>query len=424
MLNKQQRSDKGAGEVKQSNMAVFKPENVEDFYEIGEVLGSGHFAQVRKVHERATGTYWAGKFLKIRKNACSRLGLDRSRLEEEVDILHAIQHPNIITLKDVFESRAEVVLVLELVTGGELFDFIAEKENLLESEAIEFMEQILKGLGFMHSKNIVHFDLKPENIMLSDRVAPHPNIKLIDFGLAHRFHQGEEYRSSSGTPQYIAPEVIASDPLSTAADMWSIGVITFILLSGLSPFQGDTDDETLRNIIVMNYEFAAQYFSMTSSMAKDFIQKLLPITRTQVAKRNRSSINMKSFKKFNARRKWKMSYNMVWMCNRLVRLNLLCKGRSEADPLEHVSPLALVCSLLRLLQLLQSGGQPLLSSVQLLLHQLDASVQGGHLCFSLSRHACSAWSSAFSLSNFSMSIFFLMASILAEVWWAFAAEYS
>ncbi|KAF3834463.1 hypothetical protein F7725_025667 [Dissostichus mawsoni] len=333
-------------------MAVFKPENVEDFYEIGEV---------RKVHERATGTYWAGKFLKIRKNACSRLGLDRSRLEEEVDILHAIQHPNIITLKDVFESRAEVVLVLELVTGGELFDFIAEKENLLESEAIEFMEQILKGLGFMHSKNIVHFDLKPENIMLSDRVAPHPNIKLIDFGLAHRFHQGEEYRSSSGTPQYIAPEVIASDPLSTAADMWSIGVITFILLSGLSPFQGDTDDETLRNIIVMNYEFAAQYFSMTSSMAKDFIQKLLlvnhvcvsvccsermtaeecllhpwikPITRTQVAKRNRSSINMKSFKKFNARRKWKMSYNMVWMCNRLVRLNLLCKGRSEADPLE------------------------------------------------------------------------------------------
>ncbi|KAL3043300.1 hypothetical protein OYC64_003214 [Pagothenia borchgrevinki] len=336
-------------------MAVFKPENVEDFYEIGEVLGSGHFAQVRKVHERATGTYWAGKFLKIRKNACSRLGLDRSRLEEEVDILHAIQHPNIITLKDVFESRAEVVLVLELVTGGELFDFIAEKENLLESEAIEFMEQILKGLGFMHSKNIVHFDLKPENIMLSDRVAPHPNIKLIDFGLAHRFHQGEEYRSSSGTPQYIAPEVITSDPLSTAADMWSIGVITFILLSGLSPFQGDTDDETLRNIIVMNYEFAAQHFSMTSSMAKDFIQKLLvkdpsermtaeecllhpwikPITRTQVAKRNRSSINMKSFKKFNARRKWKMSYNMVWMCNRLVRLNLLCKGRSEADPLER-----------------------------------------------------------------------------------------
>ncbi|XP_068560500.1 death-associated protein kinase 2 [Cebidichthys violaceus] len=335
-------------------MAVFKPENVEDFYEIGEVLGSGHFGQVRQVRERATGTCWAGKFLKIRKNTCSRLGLDRSSVEKEVEILQAVQHSNIVTLKDVFESRAEVVLVLELVSGGELFDFIAEKENLLESEAIEFMKQILEGLGFMHSKNIGHFDLKPENIMLSEKVAAQPNIKLIDFGLAHHFHQGEEYKSTSGTPQYIAPEVINSEPLSTAADMWSIAVITYILLSGLSPFQGETDEETLRNISVMNYAFPVQYFSMTSSMAKDFIQKLLvkipsermtaedcllhpwikPITRKQVANRNRSSINMKNFKKFNARRKWKMSYNMVWMCNRLVRLKLL-KGSSDPDPLQR-----------------------------------------------------------------------------------------
>ncbi|KAM6904306.1 death-associated protein kinase 2 isoform 2-T2 [Lycodopsis pacificus] len=336
-------------------MAVFKPENVEDFYEIGEVLGSGHFGQVRQVRERATGTCWAGKFLKIRKNTCSRLGLDRSSVEKEVEILQAVQHSNIVTLKDVFESRAEVVLVLELVSGGELFDFIAEKENLLESEAIEFMKQILEGLGFMHSKNISHFDLKPENIMLSDKVAAQPNIKLIDFGLAHHFHQGEEYKSTSGTPQYIAPEVINSEPLSTAADMWSIAVITYILLSGLSPFQGETDEETLTNISVMNYAFPVQYFSMTSSMAKDFIQKLLvkipsermtaedcllhpwikPVTRKQVANRNRSSINMKNFKKFNARRKWKMSYNMVWMCNRLVRLKLLRKGSSDPDPLQR-----------------------------------------------------------------------------------------
>ncbi|XP_062291461.1 death-associated protein kinase 3-like [Scomber scombrus] len=184
-------------------MAVFKPENVEDFYEIGDVLGSGHFGQVRKVRELATGTYWAGKFLKIRKNSCSRLGLERSCVEREVEVLQTVQHPNIVALKDVFESRAELVLILEIVTGGELFDFIAEKENLLESEAIEFMKQILEGLGFLHSKNIAHFDLKPENIMLSDKLSPNPNIKLIDFGLAHRFHQGEEFRSTSGTPQYI-----------------------------------------------------------------------------------------------------------------------------------------------------------------------------------------------------------------------------
>ncbi|XP_047460549.1 death-associated protein kinase 2 [Mugil cephalus] len=336
-------------------MAVFKPENVEDFYEIGEVLGSGHFGQVRQVRERSSGTCWAGKFMKIRKIACSRLGLERASVEKEVEILQAAQHPNIVTLKDVFESRAEVVLILELVSGGELFDFIAEKENLLESEAIEFLKQILEGLVFMHSKNIAHFDLKPENIMLSDKVSPHPRIKLIDFGLAHLFRPGEEYKSTSGTPQYIAPEIVNCEPLSTAADMWSIGVITYILLSGLSPFQDDTDEETLKNIIAMKYEFNERHFSMTSSMAKDFIQKLLvndpkermtaeesllhpwikPITRKQAANRNRSSINMKNFKKFNAKRKWKMSYNMVWMCNRLKNLRLLCKGTTDSDLLQR-----------------------------------------------------------------------------------------
>ncbi|XP_061598001.1 death-associated protein kinase 2 [Cololabis saira] len=333
-------------------MAVFKPDNVEDLYEIGEVLGSGHFGQVRQVRERTSGILWAGKFLKIRKSAGSRLGLDRTSVEREVGILQMVQHPNIVTLKDVFESRSEVVLILELVSGGELFDFIAEKENLLESEAIGFMKQILEGLRFMHSSNVAHFDLKPENIMLSDKVSELPNIKLIDFGLAHRFQEGEEYRSTSGTPQYIAPEVINDEPLSTTADMWSIGVITYILLSGLSPFQDETNEQTLKNIIDMKYEFSDRYFSTTSSMAKDFIQKLLvknptermsadecllhpwikPITRKQAANRNRSSINMKNFKKFNARRKWKMSYNMVWMCNRLVNLRLLVKN---PDPLQR-----------------------------------------------------------------------------------------
>ncbi|XP_024116292.1 death-associated protein kinase 2 [Oryzias melastigma] len=336
-------------------MAVFKAENVEDLYEIGEVLGSGHFGQVKRVSERSTGISWAGKFLKIRRKGCSPLGMDRASVEHEVEILQALKHPNIVMLKDVFESRSEVVLVLELISGGELFDFIAEKDNLLEIEAIEFMKQILQGLKFMHHSNIAHFDLKPENIMLSNKVTPHPNIKLIDFGLAHHFVPGQEYKSTSGTPQYVAPEVISFEPLSTAADMWSIGVITYILLSGMSPFQGDTDEETLRNVVAMKYEFEDLYFKTTSSMAKDFIQKLLvkdprermtadecllhpwikPITRKQVANRNRSSINMRSFKRFNAKRKWKMSFNMVFVCNRLANLRLLCKHRSNPDLLQR-----------------------------------------------------------------------------------------
>ncbi|XP_066508902.1 death-associated protein kinase 2-like [Hoplias malabaricus] len=334
-------------------MAQFKLLNVQDFYEIGEILGSGHFGQVRELREISSGVSWAGKFVKLRRSVSSRLGLERKSVEREVEILQGLQHNNIMALKDVFESRAEIVLVVELIRGGELFDFIAEKENLMENEAIEFLKQILKGVAFMHSKQIAHFDLKPENIMLSDKTADHPEIKIIDFGLAQRLTPGEEYRSLCGTPQYIAPEVINYEPLSTSSDMWSIGVITYILLSGMSPFQGESDEETLRNIADMKYEFEEQYFSQTSNMAKDFIEKLLvkdpgermtaeecllhpwikPLTRKQAANRSRSSINMKNFKKFNARRKWRMSYNMVWACNRLCRLQLLCKKDKEDEEL-------------------------------------------------------------------------------------------
>ncbi|XP_076837711.1 death-associated protein kinase 2-like isoform X2 [Brachyhypopomus gauderio] len=300
-------------------MARFNPQNVEDFYEIGDVLGSGHFGQVRELKERVTSARWAGKFLKLQRSASSRLGVERRSVEREVEVLQALTHANIMALRDVFESRAEIVLVVELISGGELFDFIAEKENLMENEAISFLKQILSGVAFMHSKQIAHFDLKPENIMLSDKSAEHPEIKIIDFGLAQRLTPGEEYRSLCGTPQYI----------------------------------GDTDEETLQNIVDMKYEFEDQYFRDTSDMAKDFIEKLLvkdqsdritaeeclmhpwikPLTRKQAATRSRSSINMKNFKKFNARRKWKMSYNMVWVCNRLCRLHLLCKRPKEDEEL-------------------------------------------------------------------------------------------
>ncbi|XP_062866718.1 death-associated protein kinase 2 [Trichomycterus rosablanca] len=328
-------------------MAVFKLENVEDLYVIGEVLGSGHFGQVREVRERATDTLWAGKFMKLRRGAGSRLGLERKSVEKEVEILQSLQHQNVMALRDVFESKAEVVLIVELIRGGELFDFIAEKESLTETDAIDFLKQILEGVRYMHDKHVGHFDLKPENIMLSNKRVPDPDIKIIDFGMAHCFIQGEEYRSMGGTPQYIAPEIINFEPLGTAADMWSVGVITYILLSGLSPFQGETDEETLKNIVALKYEFVPHFFSQTSSMAKDFIQKLLvkdqsermtadeclihpwikPLNRTQIAKRNRSSINMKNFKMFNAKRKWKMSYNMVSACNRLCKLKLVCNTK-------------------------------------------------------------------------------------------------
>ncbi|XP_019327854.1 PREDICTED: death-associated protein kinase 3-like [Aptenodytes forsteri] len=176
----------------------------------------GHFGVVKRCRERSTGTFYAAKFVKTRRCRGSRLGLERAQVEREVAILRQLDHPNIMRLHDLFASRAEMVLVLELIGGGELFDFIAEKEMLSEEEAIEFLGQILRGVEYLHAHRIAHFDLKV-----------------------------------------------------------SIGVITYILLSGLSPFQGETDAETLSNVVAGAYEFEERCFSQTSEMAKDFIQQLL-----------------------------------------------------------------------------------------------------------------------------------------------------
>nr|KAF6479612.1 death associated protein kinase 3 [Molossus molossus] len=210
-------------------MSTFRQEDVEDHYEMGEELGSGQFAIVRKCRQKGTGKEYAAKFIKKRRLSSSRRGVSREEIEREVNILREIRHPNIITLHDIFENKTDVVLILELVSGGELFDFLAEKESLTEDEATQFLKQILDGVHYLHSKRIAHFDLKPENIMLLDKNVPNPRIKLIDFGIAHKIEAGNEFKNIFGTPEFVAPEIVNYEPLGLEADMWSIGVITYIL---------------------------------------------------------------------------------------------------------------------------------------------------------------------------------------------------
>ncbi|XP_029959778.1 death-associated protein kinase 1 [Salarias fasciatus] len=320
-------------------MTVFNPENVEDIYEIGDELGSGQFALVRRCRHRASGLEYAAKFIRKRRSKSSRRGVTREDIEREVGILREIQHPNIITLHEVFESKADVILILELVAGGELFDFLAEKESLTEEEATQFLKQILDGVFYLHSKQIAHFDLKPENIMLLSRSVPHPRIKLIDFGLAHKIDFGNDFKNIFGTPEFVAPEVVNYEPLGLEADMWSVGVITYILLSGASPFLGDNKQETLANVSAVDYSFDQEFFGGTSALAKDFIARLLvkdpkkrmtiqdslqhpwikPTDTQQALSRKESAVNMEKFKKFAARRKWKQSVRLISLCNRLSR---------------------------------------------------------------------------------------------------------
>ncbi|KAB5565659.1 hypothetical protein PHYPO_G00244100 [Pangasianodon hypophthalmus] len=322
------------------SMAVFKQQKVEDFYEIGEELGSGQFAIVKRCKEKSTGVEYAAKFIKKRQSRASRRGVRREEIEREVNILQQLQHPNIISLHDVYENRTDVVLILELVSGGELFDFLAQKESLSEEEATEFLKQILDGVHYLHSKKIAHFDLKPENIMLLDKNVPLPRIKLIDFGLAHKIEDGVEFKNIFGTPEFVAPEIVNYEPLGLPADMWSIGVITYILLSGASPFLGESKQETLANISAVSYEFDEEFFSSTSELAKSFIRQLLtqdtrkrltiegalnhpwikPKDCRQALVRRQSVVNIENFRRQYARRRWKFSFRIVALCNHLTRM--------------------------------------------------------------------------------------------------------
>uniref|UniRef100_S4R7U3 Protein kinase domain-containing protein n=1 Tax=Petromyzon marinus TaxID=7757 RepID=S4R7U3_PETMA len=289
-------------------------------------LPSGQFAVVKKCCEKKSGLEFAAKFIKKRRSRSSRRGVVPEDIKREVSILRELRHPNIISLHEVYENDTDVTLILELVSGGELFDFLAHKESLSEDEATEFLKQILDGVSYLHCRRIAHFDLKPENIMLLENRAPKAHVKIIDFGLAQSIVDGVEFRHIFGTPEFVVPEIVNYEPLGVQADMWSIGVMTYILLSGASPFLGDTKEETLSNISAVEYKFDEEYFKQTSALAKNFIQRLLlkspnrermnveeaihhpwikPKDKHQLLHRKLSFINLENLKSFNARRKWR-----------------------------------------------------------------------------------------------------------------------
>ncbi|MBN3305379.1 MYLK3 kinase, partial [Amia calva] len=188
--------------------------------------------------------------------------------------MNQLNHVNLIQLYDAFESRNNLTLIMEYVEGGELFDrIIDENYQLTELDAIVFTRQICEGVQYLHQQYILHLDLKPENILCVNHTGN--QIKIIDFGLARKYKPREKLKVNFGTPEFLAPEVVNYDYVSFPTDMWSVGVITYMLLSGLSPFLGDNDTETMNNILHSNWEFDVDAFENVSAEAKDFISRLL-----------------------------------------------------------------------------------------------------------------------------------------------------
>mmetsp|Transcript_22420 Transcript_22420/g.35199 ORF Transcript_22420/g.35199 Transcript_22420/m.35199 type:complete len:502 (-) Transcript_22420:256-1761(-) len=237
-------------------------------------LGHGHYGVVRKCQNRQTGEWFAIKT--IRKAKVNRI----ESLRREIEIMQSIDHPSIIKLYDVFEDEKYLHLITQLCTGGELFDRIIEKTkseegHYSERDAANLVKAILDAIAYCHNLHICHRDLKPENFLFE---SPDDNaaLKIIDFGLSRVEDMGKQgvMTTRVGTPYYIAPEVLGRH-YTKACDLWSIGVIMYILLCGYPPFYGDNDTEIFSSVQRAQFYFPSPEWDTISEEAKNLIKQLL-----------------------------------------------------------------------------------------------------------------------------------------------------
>lgn len=242
---------------------------------------------------------------------------------------------NIVDLIDVYETEQRVYLVMELLTGGELFDRIVNKypNGYSEVVAAELCKKIVNSVKYLHSLGIVHRDLKPENLLYASE-SNDSDIKITDFGLAKIANGEFLLKTACGTPNYVAPEVLLNEGYDSSVDMWSIGVILYILLCGFPPFYSENTPELFEQIINGSYDFPSPYWDKVSSSAKDLVTKLLQVdpkrrfTPEQVlshpwiknlstSKDHRPEI-INQLKKFNAKRKFKITVEAVLAAQKLL----------------------------------------------------------------------------------------------------------
>jgi len=232
-------------------------------------LGEGSYGSVSKAKHKMLGTVRACKTI----SKAQMKNLDR--FKQEINIMKMMDHPNIIKLYESFDDHRNIYLVMELAVGGELFDRIIEAGHFTEVQAAMLMQQIVRAIYYMHENHVCHRDLKPENFLFMTKDPIEKNLlKIIDFGLSCKFEVNQILTTKAGTPYYVAPQVLAGkyDQLS---DLWSIGVIMYVLLCGYPPFFGETDAEVLSKVRLGNFSFNAADWKNISEDAKDLIRWLL-----------------------------------------------------------------------------------------------------------------------------------------------------
>jgi len=328
---------------------VVKPRTptVEDKYDLKDVLGTGAFSQVRLAESKEDGNMHAIKI--IDKKA---LRGKEDSLENEIRVLKRLDHKNVVKLLEAYESRTCVYLVMELVTGGELFDRIVEKGSYSEKDAADLIKQVLSAVAYMHEEGVVHRDLKPENLLY---YSPDVDSKIMisDFGLS-KMEESGVMATACGTPGYVAPEVLAQKPYGKAVDVWSIGVISYILLCGYPPFYDENDANLFAQILKGEFEFDSPYWDDISEEAKDFIRSLMCVNvenrltchnalehcwiTGKQSERNIHATVSEQLKKNFAKSRWRQAYNAIAVSRQMKLLALNSSKTSRENSAEREVP--------------------------------------------------------------------------------------
>ncbi|CAN0915636.1 Calcium-dependent protein kinase 9 [Linum grandiflorum] len=250
-------------------------DDVKLHYTMGKELGRGQFGVTYLCIENSTGEKYACKSISKRKLVTNK---DKEDMRREVQIMeHLSGQPNIVEFKGAYEDKYSVHLVMELCAGGELFDRICAKGHYSEKEAAEICRSIVNVVHFCHFMGVVHRDLKPENFLLSvkeDSDGAPPLLKATDFGLSVFIDQGKVYRDIVGSAYYVAPEVLKRR-YGKEIDIWSAGVILYILLCGVPPFWAETEKGIFDAVLKGHVDFDSHPWPSISSGAKDLVHKML-----------------------------------------------------------------------------------------------------------------------------------------------------
>ncbi|XP_039976875.1 triple functional domain protein isoform X2 [Xiphias gladius] len=254
--------------VSTDGVRVSWKDNFESHYTEVVELGRGRFSVVKRCDHLGTKRTVAVK--QVNKKL-----MRRDRVTQELNLLQRLQHPHIVGLIDTFETPSSYVLVLEMADQGRLLDYIVSWGNLTEEKVACYLRDVLEALQYLHNCRIAHLDIKPENLLVSHSSSGQPAVKLTDFGDAVQLNSAHYVHPLLGSPEFASPELVLGEPVSLTSDLWSLGVVTYVLLSGASPFLDESAEETCLNICRLDFSFPRDYFQGVSQAARDFVCLLL-----------------------------------------------------------------------------------------------------------------------------------------------------